>query len=477
MTEPENKNRNDLPASEPKGKMTEEMDAAGRSLSEALRISFIILKVIMVVLVIAFLASGFKTVGSDERALVLRFGRIRGVGEARLLGPGPHWIFPYPVDEIIKIKVEKKVNLATDAFWYFQTEQEKLTGQKRPVRPDTPLDPKKDGYCLTRSEWAGQVQAVSDVNEQNSTASRGRLRIRYNRTDVNAPIENVRAVSVPIGTSGSDYNIVHSKWQLTYQIDDPERFFKDILVDDVKPDETYFDVATRSVTPLLKDLLESAVVSTMVNYTIDEAISSKASIPDDVKKLMQDMLDDINSGIKVVSVYLTDVTWPRQVDDAFLASIKASNTRQKTVTEAQSYAENTIREAAGPVAEKLFNAIHDNTMSEKDKDLLWSQAAGQAQKILATARAYRTQVVESARANADYLESLLPEYKKHPKLVIQRIYLDAVEQVLNDADEKFIIQPTEGTKGSEIRVMMSRDATIKPKSAEKTTENKENTEK
>ena len=471
MTDPENKNRNDLPASEPEVKTAEEMDTAGKSLSEALRISFIILKVIMVVLVIAFLASGFKTVGSDERALVLRFGRIRGVGEARLLGPGPHWIFPYPVDEIIKIKVEKKVNMATDAFWYFQTEQEKLTGQMRPVRPNTPLDPKKDGYCLTRSEWRGEV-TVSDANEQNNAAARGGLRIRYNRTDVNTPIANVRAVSGQIGTSGNDYNIVHSKWQLTYQIDDPERFFKNILVDNVEPDETYFDIATRSVTPLLKDLLESAVVSTMVNYTIDEAISSKASIPDDVKKLMQDMLDDINSGIKVVSVYLTDVTWPRQVDEAFLASIKASNTRQKTVTEAQSYAENTIREAAGPVAEKLFDAIHDNTVSEKDKDLLWSQAAGQAQKILATARAYRTKVVETARANADYLERLLPEYKKYPKLVIQKIYNDAVEQVLNDADEKFVIQPTEGTKGSEIRVMMSRDATLKPKSTEK----KENSE-
>jgi membrane protease subunit HflK len=399
MTEPENRNKNDLSVSEPEGKRAGEMDTAGRSLSEALGISFIILKVIMVILVIAFLASGFKTVGSDERALILRFGRIRGVGEGRLLGPGPHWIFPYPVDEIIKIKVEKKVNLATDAFWYFQTEQEKLTGQKRPVRPDTPLDPKKDGYCLTRSEWRGEVPVVSDAND---AAARGQIRIRYNRSNVNAPLENVRADNGQIASGGSDYNIVHSKWQLTYQIDDPERFFKNILVDDVKPDETYFDVATRSVTPLLKDLLESAVVSTMVNYTIDEAISSKETIPADVKKLMQDMLDDIKSGIKVVSVYLTDITWPRQVDEAFLASIKASNTKQTTITEARSYAENTISGASGPVAEELFNALHNDTISEKDKESLWSQAAGQAQKILSTSRAYRTKVVETARANAAF---------------------------------------------------------------------------
>jgi hypothetical protein len=64
----------------------EEFNAADKSLSEALRISFIILKVIIIVLLIAFLASGFKTVDSDEQALVLRFGKIRGVGEDRILG-------------------------------------------------------------------------------------------------------------------------------------------------------------------------------------------------------------------------------------------------------------------------------------------------------------------------------------------------------------------------------------------------------
>ena len=74
----------------------DELGAAEKSLSEALRISFVILKVIMLVLVIFFLISGFRTVGSDELALVLRFGKIRGVGENRILKPGLHWVFPYP---------------------------------------------------------------------------------------------------------------------------------------------------------------------------------------------------------------------------------------------------------------------------------------------------------------------------------------------------------------------------------------------
>lgn len=426
MKEQNNKAVKDLRSSVSDKSGIDELDAAGKSLSEALRISFIILKIIMIVLVAAFLASGFKTVGPDEQALVLRFGKIRGMGEERLLGPGLHWIFPYPIDEMVRIPVEKKVNLAIRTFWYYQTEAEILAeGPKRRSRVPEKLDPVKEGFCLTRSEK--QNEAVT-------------------------------------GSDGSDYNIVHSKWQLTYQIDDPNRFFKNVYVEDIKPGEIYFDVITGSVEPLLQDLIEGAVVTAMVNYTIDEAIKSQDRIPKHVKGLMQEKLDQIDSGIKVVSVYLTDITWPRQVDEAFLALIEASQTSQMAISQARTYAENTVNETAGPVAEQLFAAVHDETVSEQEKELLWSRVAGAAQEKIAEARAYRTEVVETAKANAVYLERLLPEYRKRPELVIQEIYQDAIEYVLNNADEKMIIQPAEGAENTEIRIILNRDQTLKPKS-------------
>ena len=119
-----------------------------------------------ILLVIVFLASGFRTVGSDEQALVLRFGKIRGVGEQRILGSGLHWVFPYPIDEIVKIPVAKKVNLPIDSFWYSASKKV----------PES-LNPVTDSYCITRSE-----------KQSRNTG----------------------------GLGGSDYNIVHTKWQLTY---------------------------------------------------------------------------------------------------------------------------------------------------------------------------------------------------------------------------------------------------------------------
>ena len=411
---------------------TEELGVAGRSLSEALRTSFIILKVIMVVLVIIFLASGFKTISSDEQALVLRFGKIRGIGEDRILEPGLvgplpwlHWVLPYPIDEVIKIPVAKKITQPINSFWYFQKKSEILSqDSKSKTRISKTLDPIKDGYCITRGEKQSQI------------------------------------------TTDSDYGIVHCKWQLTYKIDDPERFFKNVYVEDVKPGQSYFGVITKSVRPLLQALTEDAIVTAMVYYTIDEAISSQDRIPRHVKRLLQEKLDDIESGITVVSVQLTDITWPRQVDEAFLASIKASQESQKAISEAKGYAENILNEAGGPIAEELLSVLNDSSVSEQEKELLWAQVAGQAAEIIAQAQAYRTKVVEVAKANAQYLREILPEYHKHPELVVQRIYLDAIEYILDNADEKMVIQPTEGVKGREIRVLINRDPTIKPKRQE-----------
>lgn len=405
---------------------SDQMDAAGRSLAEALRFSFIALKVIMAALVVIFLVSGFRTVGSDQQALVLRFGRIRGLGEKRLLGPGLHWIFPYPIEEIVKIPVEKKVSLPINSFWYYQRPIEKVPqGPKDNVRVPEALNPVREGYCITRGE-------------------------KQHRHS--------------FGAGGSDYNIVHSKWQLAYKIDDPERFFKNIYVGDVKPGQSYAEVAVQSITPLLENLVEDAIVTTMVYYTIDEAISSQQRIPEHVKRLLQEKLVAIESGIEVVSVQLTDITWPRQVDYAFQACIMASQASQKAISEAKGYAEETLNQTCGFA--ELFKDKTIAALSEEEKRLLWTRLAGTAAEKIAQARAYRTQVVEDARASSDYLQQILPEYRKRPKLVIQKIYQDAIEYVLDNADEKIIVQPTRGTKGREIRILLNRDPAIKSKSSE-----------
>ena len=122
-------------------------DAGSQALSEALRSSFAIVRIIMVVLVIVFFASGVFTVPSQEKALVLRFGRPVGTGEQQLLGPGLHWSFPYPIDEIVRIPISQIQTVVSTAGWYATTPEMEQTGSEPDPGPS--LNPAYDGYAIT----------------------------------------------------------------------------------------------------------------------------------------------------------------------------------------------------------------------------------------------------------------------------------------------------------------------------------------
>jgi membrane protease subunit HflK len=392
----------------------QDMDSGSKALAEALRVSFAILKIIMIVLVVLFFASGIFTVEKNEKALVLRFGKVLSDSSGKmLLEPGLHWAFPYPIDEIVIIPVSGTQKLGIDSFWYFDPTQGK-------GRVPQSLNPVQDSYALTRNE------SIDSMN-------------------------------------GNDYNIVHCKWQLNYTIEeDPYAFFKNVQIRPVKPGEVYSEVIAESVEPLLTSVCDNAVITTLVKYSIDEATTTgKSKIASEVQKKVQKKLSQLDTGIMVKDMQILVMTWPRQVNDAFQASIKASQTRKKIETDAWAYYDKVLNEAAGPYAEDIYAGIMSPDTPEDEMELLWSRLAGEGRKKIADARAYRTTVVENAKANADYLERILPEYNKRPELVIQKIYQDTMEQVLENVEEKILVQPGQGDKEREFRVIINRDPKIK----------------
>ncbi len=394
-----------------------EADLAGEFLAKALKHSFIILKIIMAILVVLFITSGIFQVEPDENALVLRFGKIQEfrseTGEyVSALGPGLHWNWPEPVTQIIKIPVAKKQTVAIDSFWYFETAAEKLGTAKG--YPGATLDRKKDGYCLTRGESV-------------------------------------------TGQAGADYGIVHGKWQLTYHIRDIEKFYRSIYYKTPGPGEDFLDVASESVDPLLKAIASDAIVRTMVKYTIDQAIVSEESIKNNIKRLIEEKLKRLDSGIVVDEFSAGRITWPRQVDAAFNDPTLARQKKNQDITDAESYADKILSAAGGAQAAEILIALKQPNLSEQDSLRYLSQLSGASRDIIAKAYAYRTTVVEAAKANADYFQKLLPEYRQRPKLVVQRIYLDAIEQIFDNADEKIVVQSSAGGKGKQMRILINSD--------------------
>src|SRR5689334_19173553 len=81
------------------------LDSGSQALSEALRSSFALVKFVMLVLVLVFLASGVFQVKNGTRAIVLRFGKPVGSGESALLKPGLHFSWPYPIDDHVEVSI------------------------------------------------------------------------------------------------------------------------------------------------------------------------------------------------------------------------------------------------------------------------------------------------------------------------------------------------------------------------------------
>lgn len=136
------------------------VDAGSQALAEALRSSFAIIKVVMVVLVAVFLASGFFTVGPQQQAIVLRFGRPAAQGPQGLLGPGLHWSWPYPIDEPVIVSISGLQQVESSVGWYATTREEELAGTEAQVSAGTPMNPLVDSYAITADVNIAHVRAT-----------------------------------------------------------------------------------------------------------------------------------------------------------------------------------------------------------------------------------------------------------------------------------------------------------------------------
>jgi len=155
MSEPHEIPNPNAPRPEPP---TVPVDASSRALEEAFRSSFAIVQVVMGLLIVIFLFSGVKSVGPQEKAVILHFGKPVGTGPEQLLGPGLHWAFPYPIDEVVPIPVGQIQTVVSTVGWYATTPVEEAAGTEPPPRPD--LNPAADGYVLTEDGNILHVRAT-----------------------------------------------------------------------------------------------------------------------------------------------------------------------------------------------------------------------------------------------------------------------------------------------------------------------------
>jgi len=112
------------------------------SLQDALRTTFLFVRVVMFVLVIAFIFSGVESIDKNEKAVVLQFGKLK-----HTVDNNASFVFawPYPFDSVVKIKTSSSRIINSKTFM----PEASATSNIIQTTPNTSLIPGKDGYLIT----------------------------------------------------------------------------------------------------------------------------------------------------------------------------------------------------------------------------------------------------------------------------------------------------------------------------------------
>lgn len=191
-----------------------------------------------------------------------------------------------------------------------------------------------------------------------------------------------------------DENIVELPLTVQYNIGDVKSF-----VLNVKTPEASLRQAT-----------DSALRHVVGSSKLDEVVSTgRLKIGDEVKLRLQTYLDNYGTGIKVRKINIQEAKPPTQVKAAYDDVIKAREDRERLINEAQTYANGVIPEARG-----------------------------QAQRLIEESNGYLEQVVAEADGESQRFESLLAEYQKAPEVTRQRLYIDAIQEVMTNSSKVLV---------------------------------------
>jgi membrane protease subunit HflK len=146
------------PGSEPDRELRME-DTGSQALSEALQSSFVIVRWLMVGMIVLFFCSGIFIVEPNQKALILRFGKPQNLTEDQLLGPGFHFAFPYPIDEVVKIPISQVYSVRSTTGWFATPPEVEAAGMTPPGKES--LDPGTEGYTISGDVNIMHVRATA----------------------------------------------------------------------------------------------------------------------------------------------------------------------------------------------------------------------------------------------------------------------------------------------------------------------------
>jgi membrane protease subunit HflK len=142
---------------------------------------------------------------------------------------------------------------------------------------------------------------------------------------------------------------------------------------------------------------------------------ARSDVEFQTKNLLQEVLNEYNSGIEITELKLQDVQPPAQVIDAFDDVQRAQQDRDRQRNEADSYR----------------------------NDIL-PRARGEAQRVIQDANAYKERLENEADGEAQRFISVYKAYLQNPEVTRRRMYLETMQEVLSNTDKVILDEKTGG---------------------------------
>ena len=363
------------------------MRAGIEALTGSFRYVFILLTIfIFGTIVWYFTFWGYFTVEPQEAVIVLKFGKITNVYKDNW-----HWAFPYPVNRIVRIPRDRQV-MMIKAFW-----------------------PNPSVNVPTGEEMAAMAQ----------------------------PIVPGRDGSLITG----DANIIHTQWEIVYEISNPEKYFSSCLCPDDpgSPDENMVNplngkvAGTRGPQTMLKSIFEDEIIkATAVQKVEDPLYKEVTKYQDKVEKGISDALLTWDIGVTLKSALLKDKTPPFSIVAAFHDVINAEQQSESIKLKAKNYAVKAEQEAQT-----------------------------ESKNIIVDSEVYKSRLVSEIESESVYFKKILVEYRQNRQSVLIPLYTDTVVSLLEKIKDKYIIPESNKGEKQELRIMLNPEPDYKKKKEEK----------
>ncbi|WP_303290586.1 FtsH protease activity modulator HflK [Marinobacter sp. SS5-14b] len=260
------------------------------------------------------------------------------------------------------------------------------------------------GYVIYQSFYTVDEQeraVVLRFGEYNRTEEPGlRFKVPLIDSATKVLVTSVRTAQSSGQMLTQDENLVTVDLQVQYRVGDAKAYVLNV----------------RDSNQALAFATDSALRHEVGSSSLDDVLTEgRAELAVRVEQRLQSFLKEYGTGLEIVRVNVESTQPPAPVQDAFREVQRAREDEQRLKEEAETY-----------------------------RNKIVPEARGQAQRMIEEANAYKAEVIERARGETARFNELLAVYESAPVVTRERMYLQAMEQVLGSSSKIFVDAESSG---------------------------------